>query len=136
MSTLMSTSRDKVVAGFSQPGSQVMKDVKGKDMALFALPFLSLRSHVYLSCVSSISLPFFFKLWLPQECNWVLILGTFFYLFLYFLFIPFSGEEILFICGYSHCSYAFEFISNNLKVFLGNVKCYALGRKDENLTKR
>lgn len=89
MSTLLSTSRDKVVAGFSQPGSQVMKDVKGKDMALFALPFLSLRSHVYLSCVSSISLPFFFKLWLPQECNWVLILGTFFLSVFIFSFYSF-----------------------------------------------
>lgn len=40
-------SRDKVVAGFSQLSSQVMKDVKGKVMAIFALPF----SLCYKACI-------------------------------------------------------------------------------------
>lgn len=53
-------SRDKVVADFSQLGSQVMKNVKGRGTAMFALSFLSVISHVYLSYVSSISHPLFF----------------------------------------------------------------------------
>lgn len=68
-----------------------MKDVKGKGMAMFALPFVSVISHVYLSYVSSISLLFFFfsKFWLPRECNWVLILGTCFLSVVIFSFYSF-----------------------------------------------
>lgn len=77
-----------------------MKDVKGKGMAMFALPFVSVISHVYLSYVSSISLLFFFLnfgyLGRVIGCSFLVHV---FYLLLYFLFIPFSGEEVLLICG-------------------------------------
>lgn len=54
---LLHAVRDKVVAGSSQLGSQVLKDVKGKGMPMFILSFLSVISHAYLSFVSSISQP-------------------------------------------------------------------------------
>lgn len=67
-----------------------MKDVKGKGMAMFALPFVSVISHVYLSYVSSISLLFFFLnfgfLRIVIGCSFLVHV---FYLLLYFLFIPF-----------------------------------------------
>lgn len=78
-----------------------MKDVKGKGMAMFALPFVSVISHVYLSYVSSISLLFFFFLnfgYLGSVIGCSFLVHVF-YLLLYFLFIPFSEEEVLLICG-------------------------------------
>lgn len=98
---LLHAVRDKVVAGSSQLGSQVLKDVKGKGMPMFILSFLSVISHAYLSFVSSISQPppFFFNYGCLSNVGWVLIHSTcFIYYYIFFLFL-FSREEVLFICG-------------------------------------